>query len=141
MLNKSTKQMIENDIIKCKHCRENKEDNGWTLYSNLYAKYIMYDKNFRLGIPNYSKSSGSDYYRELEIVEEKLQTYIDTGIFPSNLSVNEAQNSVVIQGNNNKFKESVGQANLSNKENDVTINKNEDKSSVFSWIKKLFRRK
>lgn len=140
MLNPDLKNEMQDDIRICEECLKNKSNNSGKLYHILVAKYLMIDKSFCDGIPNYAKTLSSTYFSEIEIVLEKLKMYLLLDEIPIQYKENVAQNAVIINGNKNKFNSNVGQGNSSEKQNNITANIETEKKGFSSFIKKLFGR-
>ena len=54
MLNPDLKNEMQDDIRICEECLKNKSNDSGKLYHILVAKYLMIDKSFCDGIPNYA---------------------------------------------------------------------------------------
>jgi len=76
MLNPDLKNEMQDDIRICEECLKNKSNDSGKLYHILVAKYLMIDKSFCDGIPNYAKTFSSTYFSEIEIILEKLKMYL-----------------------------------------------------------------
>lgn len=144
MLNQDLKKEMQSDIKLCEDCLNNRSSNSEEIYNILVAKYLMVDKNFRIGIPNYLKTLNSPYFQEIKVILEKLKMYICLDQIPIQYNENAAQNAVIINGNKNKFNSNVGQNNKSEKQNNITANVATEKKGFSSFIKniieKIFRR-
>lgn len=144
MLNQDLKKEMQSDIKLCEDCLNNRSSNSEEIYNILVAKYLMVDKNFRIGIPNYLKTLNSPYFQEIKVILEKLKMYICLDKIPIQYNENAAQNAVIINGNKNKFNSNVGQNNKSEKQNNITANVAIEKKGFSSFIKniieKIFRR-
>lgn len=146
MLNQDLKKEMQSDIKLCEDCLNNRSSNSNSeeIYNILVAKYLMVDKNFRIGIPNFAKALNSPYFQEIKVILEKLKMYIRLDEIPIQYNENAAQNAVIINGNKNKFNSNVGQNNKSEKQNNITANVATEKKGFSSFIKniieKIFRR-
>ncbi len=145
MIKPELKAEIERDIEICQKCLDEKSSNNTSVYHNIVAKYVMVDKDFRVGIPNYVNTIGSNYFAELEVVVQKLKMYLILDDIPVNYQDNVAANAnVSITGEKVIVKGNVGQGNETRqetkKETTISLNNSsgEKKSGFLTWIKRLF---
>ncbi|MBQ8319714.1 MAG: hypothetical protein IJX81_02440 [Clostridia bacterium] len=141
MIKPELKAEIERDIDICQKCLDEKSSNNTSVYHNVVAKYVMVDKDFCVGIPNYVKTIGSNYFAELEVVVQKLKMYLILDDIPIKYQDNVATNAnVSITGEKVIVKGNVGQGNETHKETTISLNNSagEKKSGFLTWIKRLF---
>ena len=138
MIKAELKKEIQKDIEICQKCLDEKSPDNVKVHHKIVAKYMMVDKDFCTGIPNYVKTIGSNYFSELEAIVEKLKMYLILDDIPIQRNENVALNSVTFNGCKNKIKGNVGQGNEFEQNTDIATEINQEKKSLCGWLKKIF---
>lgn len=138
MLKPELRKEIEDDIKLCTECIDQQLNTCCRLCEKLTAKYTAIDSDFSAGMPLYRKIYDADFYAELDIIREKLNMYLILDDIPIHRNENVASNAVIINGDKNKIKGNVGQGNKSEQKTDISLGINQEKKSLFGWLKKIF---